>query len=261
MTPQERQLVTELFDRLATLETTPRDGDAETCRSPTASPARRMQPMRWCRPRWCRTRRSSAPMRASATLKARPLRQRAAPGGFLDAMRASVWGSRAGARGSVPTVRPGETPMGAPSGYQNQAAQPNVALSARASFARRLVPRHRRVSGGRRHWRRTAAQRHPLDVRSRRRTVRRDRSRQCAATRKRRGAPPLAAPRTAISRDKPVSTTSAARQAATIRMPGRAASGCWTIQTRIPHVDQNFDQDDGGGFDTGGFDTGGGDTV
>ena len=29
MTPQERQRVAELFDRLATLETSPRDGDAE----------------------------------------------------------------------------------------------------------------------------------------------------------------------------------------------------------------------------------------
>jgi len=29
MTPQERELVTELFDRLATLENNPRDPDAE----------------------------------------------------------------------------------------------------------------------------------------------------------------------------------------------------------------------------------------
>ena len=29
MTPQERQLMVQLFDRLATLESAPRDGDAE----------------------------------------------------------------------------------------------------------------------------------------------------------------------------------------------------------------------------------------
>jgi hypothetical protein len=54
MTPQERELVTELFDRLATLENTPRDPEAERGIMDGSS-GRQMRPMRWSRPRWCRT--------------------------------------------------------------------------------------------------------------------------------------------------------------------------------------------------------------
>ena len=56
MTPQERQLIDDLFDRLAKLENTPRDPEAMSAivqglrQRPTPS-------TRWCRPRWCRTRR------------------------------------------------------------------------------------------------------------------------------------------------------------------------------------------------------------
>jgi hypothetical protein len=56
MNPQERQLVAELFDRLASLEPEPRDPDAERViaegfrRAPQGA-------TRWCRPSWCRTKR------------------------------------------------------------------------------------------------------------------------------------------------------------------------------------------------------------
>jgi hypothetical protein len=59
MTPQEQELVNELFDRLAKLESNPRDPDAERLiadglrRAPHAVYA-------LCRQRWCRMRRSSA---------------------------------------------------------------------------------------------------------------------------------------------------------------------------------------------------------
>ena len=125
MTPQERQRVTELFDRLATLETAPRDGDAERAiadglaRAPHAAYALVQTALVQDEA----LKRADARIRDLEGATAAPA---AAPGGFLDAMRASVWGSHAGSRGSVPTVRPGETPMGAPSGFQNQAAQPNV---------------------------------------------------------------------------------------------------------------------------------------
>ena len=126
MTPQERQRVTELFDRLATLETAPRDGDAERAiadglaRAPHAAYALVQTALVQDEA----LRRADARIRDLEGATAAP--SAAAPGGFLDAMRASVWGSHAGSRGSVPTVRPGEAPMGAPSGFQNQAAQPNV---------------------------------------------------------------------------------------------------------------------------------------
>lgn len=56
MTPQERQLVDELFDRLSKLENAPRDPDAIAA----ISDGLRKRPARsthWCRPRYCRTKR------------------------------------------------------------------------------------------------------------------------------------------------------------------------------------------------------------
>jgi Uncharacterized protein conserved in bacteria len=56
MTPQERQLIDDLFDRLAKLETAPRDPEAMSA----IMQGLRSAPMpstRWCRPLWCRTKR------------------------------------------------------------------------------------------------------------------------------------------------------------------------------------------------------------
>jgi len=62
MTPQEQQLVADLFDRLASLESQRRDPDAERLDSRRARPARPIRFTRWCSRCWCRTKPSSAPM-------------------------------------------------------------------------------------------------------------------------------------------------------------------------------------------------------
>src|ERR1700722_17495746 len=130
MTPQERQLIAELFDRLAVLESTPRDGDAERAiaeglaRAPHATyPLVQTVLVQ-----------DEALKRANARIAelegqlegqgAEPPRQ----GGFLDNMRAALLG-RDDQRGSVPSVRPGAPSAGAapvwggapaPSGYYTQ---------------------------------------------------------------------------------------------------------------------------------------------
>lgn len=111
MTPQERQLITDLFDRLAALENTPRDGDAERAiaeglaRAPHATyPLVQTVLVQ-----------DEALKRANARIAelegqdAEPPRQ----GGFLDNMREALLG-RDERRGSVPSVPPGSGPSGAP---------------------------------------------------------------------------------------------------------------------------------------------------
>jgi hypothetical protein len=141
MTPQERQLVAELFDRLALLEGEPRDPDAERAigeglgRAPNAVYALVQTVLV----------QDEALKRANARIEeleqalgGEPPRE----AGFLDTVRNAMFG-REGPRGSVPTVRPGDPdhgtrvwgeryaggPMGAPpvpgqgygQGYQGQA--------------------------------------------------------------------------------------------------------------------------------------------
>jgi uncharacterized protein len=132
MTPEERDQVSELFDRLATLENNPRDREAERLiqdglrRAPNA-PYAMVQTVLI---------QDEALKRAEARIHeletqlgggSEPPRQ----GGFLESMRESVFGRRDAPRaGSVPSVRPGEptgAPMGAPPGYRTDAppmAQP-----------------------------------------------------------------------------------------------------------------------------------------
>jgi hypothetical protein len=122
MTPAERQLVTELFDRLATLEDAPRDPDAERAIRDGLSQA----------PNAVYALVQTALVQDEALKRANdriqeleaelgggnePPRQ----GGFLDTMRDSIFG-RQGApgqeqRGSVPRVRPADVPMGAPPAF------------------------------------------------------------------------------------------------------------------------------------------------
>src|SRR5215510_13515776 len=122
MTPEERSQVTELFDRLATLENNPRDREAERLiqdglRQAPNAPYALVQTTLI---------QDEALKRAEARIReletqlgggGEPPRQ----GGFLESMRESVFGKRAG---SVPTVRPGgessSAPMGTPPGYQAQ---------------------------------------------------------------------------------------------------------------------------------------------
>jgi uncharacterized protein len=109
MTPQERQLVDELFDRLAALENAPRDPDAERTiaeglgRAPHALYALVQTAIV----------QDEALKRANARIAElegqpdEPPRQ----GGFLDNMRETLFG-RDERRGSVPNVR--QAPAGAP---------------------------------------------------------------------------------------------------------------------------------------------------
>jgi uncharacterized protein len=112
MTPQERQLIDDLFDRLAKLETSPRDPDAQAAivdglrRAPSAVYALVQTVLV----------QDEALKQAEAHIK--DLEERNQPqqqsGGFLDSMRDSLRGPSS-SRGSVPNVRPGESdaPRGA----------------------------------------------------------------------------------------------------------------------------------------------------
>src|SRR5688572_18821042 len=119
MTPAERQLVTELFDRLATIEDAPRDPEAERLikdglrQAPNATYALVQTTLV----------QDEALKRAEARireLEAGIQPEQPRQGGFLGSMRESMFG-RQEQRGSVPNVRPGEASMGAPSGYQTSA--------------------------------------------------------------------------------------------------------------------------------------------
>jgi hypothetical protein len=103
MTPQERQLVSELFDRLATLENSPRDPDAERAiaeglaRAPHAVYALVQTALV----------QDEALKRAHARIEELEGGQPEGPprGGFLDNMRGALLG-REERRGSVPSVPP-----------------------------------------------------------------------------------------------------------------------------------------------------------
>jgi hypothetical protein len=101
MTPQERQLVDELFDKLARLEATPRDRDAERAiadglaRAPNAVYALVQTALV----------QDEALKRADARIRELSGEDEGAPagGGFLDTMRNALTGGAP--RGSVPSVR------------------------------------------------------------------------------------------------------------------------------------------------------------
>ena len=119
MTPQETKLVTELFDRLAKLETTPRDLDAErliadgTRRAPHAIYAFVQMTLL----------QDEALKRANARIEEleaqvdEPPAPEQRQGSFLDSMRAALGGSEP--RGSVPSVRAQSVPP-PPPGYPSQ---------------------------------------------------------------------------------------------------------------------------------------------
>ena len=121
MTPQERDLITELFDRLASLEGNPRDPDAEAAirdglrRAPNAIYAV-----------------VQTVLVQDEALKAANARiqdyeqggEPQQPRSFLDSMRDSLFGGAA-PRGSVPRIPQGGVPQGglaaAPTGYYGDA--------------------------------------------------------------------------------------------------------------------------------------------
>ena len=118
MTPQERQLMAQLFDRLATLENAPRDPDAEAMiregfrRAPNAAYA------------LVQTVLLQDEALKAANSHIQQLEQASGapqqpdqPRGFLDNMRDSLFG-REEPRGSVPRVPQGGAPADAPPGYR-----------------------------------------------------------------------------------------------------------------------------------------------
>ena len=122
MTPEERNLITELFDRLATLEDAARDPEAERAikeglrQAPNAAYALVQTTLVQDEA----LKRADARIReleAELGIGAEPAR----PAGFLDNMRDSLFGRREAPprAGSVPSVRPGEAPTGAPEGYRS----------------------------------------------------------------------------------------------------------------------------------------------
>src|SRR4051812_3357635 len=109
MTPQERALVADLFDRLAKLENAPRDPDADRAiaegvqRAPNA-----VYPL-------VQTVLVQDEALKRADARIRELEgggegQSQEQGGFLDNMRSTLFGGGPSPRGSVPSVRPGAAP-------------------------------------------------------------------------------------------------------------------------------------------------------
>ena len=116
MTPQERQLISELFDRLATLEGEQRDPDAERAiaqgfdRAPNAA----YPLVQTVLVQDEALKRANARIEElEATLAGAPQQQ--AGGGFLDPMRNTMFGHEA-PRGSVPSVRASGTGGTGPGG-------------------------------------------------------------------------------------------------------------------------------------------------
>jgi uncharacterized protein len=126
MTPQERQLIADLFERLAALENQPRDPDAERLirdgltKAPHAVYALVQSVLV----------QDEALKQADAHIQdLEAALQQASAGagqqrGFLDTMRDNMFGQREAPRGSVPSVRPGEQPMGAPPQYRQEGGSP-----------------------------------------------------------------------------------------------------------------------------------------
>lgn len=124
MTPQERQMVDDLFDRLARLETAPREADAEAAimaglrRAPNATYALVQTVML----------QDEALQQAHdriAELEGRAPAQAEPGGGFLDSMRSALGFDAAPGRGSVPRVPPADTGRPAWNTGQVLGAAPN----------------------------------------------------------------------------------------------------------------------------------------
>ncbi len=128
MTPQERQLVDELFDRLTKLETAPRDPEAERL---IAEGAQRAPHALYALVQTALVqdealKRANARIEALlAQLEGATAAQQQPQGSFLDTMREAVFG-KSEPRGSVPSVHPQGAPSSAapPPGYQPQGGYP-----------------------------------------------------------------------------------------------------------------------------------------
>ena len=180
MTPAERQLVDRACSTAWPRWKTPRAiPEAERADRATACAQRPTPSMRWCRPRWCRTRRSSAPMPASASSKAElGISTAAAAAGRLPRqharqhLRPPRGAARLGAVGAAGRRADGRASrlrhrdrLGSRQPWAgSQLGAPPARCSRSPPTAgppRRLVPRHRGGSRGRRDRRRAAARQHP----------------------------------------------------------------------------------------------------
>lgn len=139
MTPQERQLVADLFERLAQLESQPRDRDAEQAiqeglaKAPHAIYALVQSALVQDEA----LKRADAHIRElEAALDGEPPQE---PRGFLDTMRDSLSG-RESSRGSVPSVRPGDQPMGVPPQYRSATGAQWGGGAAQAPMAQPPMP-------------------------------------------------------------------------------------------------------------------------
>lgn len=121
MTPQEQQLVAELFDRLSGLENAPRDRDAERLIADGAqrAPHALYTLVQTALVQDEALKRASARIEALEAELAGDQQPQQPQGSFLDSMRDAVFG-RETARGSVPAVQP----RSAPPPYQAQPAYP-----------------------------------------------------------------------------------------------------------------------------------------
>jgi uncharacterized protein len=123
MTPQERQLVDELFERLERLEGAPRDREAEAA----IAEGLRYAPNALYPLVQTVLVQDEALKRADARIRELEDEldhggQAPQQGGFLESMRDKLFGEREQPRGSVPSVRPEGAPMGAPPGFRTGAA-------------------------------------------------------------------------------------------------------------------------------------------
>ena len=132
MTPQERKLIDELFDRLASLENNPRYSDAVRA----INDGLRLAPNALYPLVQTALVQDEALKRADARIRELEDELGVAPGepvkqaGFLDNMRDALLGKP---HGSVPTVRPGAQTAASPWG--NTAAQPNPYAPGQAPMA------------------------------------------------------------------------------------------------------------------------------
>src|SRR3954465_13982251 len=123
MTPAERALVSELFDRLASLENAERDPEAERVirdglrRAPNATYSL-VQTVLVQDETLKQADARIQELENEMGIGSPPAREP----GFLDSMRDALLGRREEPRaGSVPSVRPSDAPMGAPPGFRGSA--------------------------------------------------------------------------------------------------------------------------------------------
>jgi uncharacterized protein len=124
MTPQERELITKLFERLAALENAPRDPDAERAiqeglgRAPHA-----VYPLvQTVLVQDEALKAANAKIEELQAALDEPPLEPERPKGFLDTMRGSLFGRDETAQrgGSVPSVRPGGSPWANAPGYRDE---------------------------------------------------------------------------------------------------------------------------------------------